>query len=266
MLQPSGPPPSGFEKFLPQGIRLNKRYFVSFLVGILGGIVFTSQLGTSANCVMHFGFSQFDSSITLFVIGTLGAGLISFIAGQLLPELPRKITRVLFWGVCGLLSGMLVILPVAITSAAPPHGLCNPSICAAYDPAAKAQTPEYLIAREGEAVLAKDIDLIKTIYTPDATVINDAEQRTWSALGYYRLKFANEDHCALEHFNLSVTASTDQSVKVCGQSRGTYKLASDPPPCTLSYENTVCADQWTVVRDTDGCLRIQSLSFNNPPS
>jgi hypothetical protein len=117
-----------------------------------------------------------------------------------------------------------------------------------------------LTEQEGSAVINKNMDLIRNIYTPDAVVTNVASGESWAAYTYYSIKFAGEDHCTNSHGHFDVINFTTDEVTMTTSSQGTWGLKGQG--CTLAFANPAGSDQWTFGK-IDGNWKIVNLEFNN---
>jgi ketosteroid isomerase-like protein len=121
-----------------------------------------------------------------------------------------------------------------------------------------------LIDAEEQAVLNEDIELIMTIFAPDAPIRNAATNQVWnSPKEYYTEKFHNEIHCQIDHHSFRVQKLTDVEAHVTTASRG--KWGWEAEGCTQTYENQPESDQWYFHKDDLGCWRIVRFTYNVTP-
>jgi ketosteroid isomerase-like protein len=179
---------------------------------------------------------------------------------------PVEVKAAIIAAVASLLVALIGLLGICISnraarSAASPPTPTPVPVCFVDEPTPR-ETFLALIDAEAHAVLIEDLEQIKQIYTPDATIRNDASGEEFAdTVLYYSKKFDEETHCELEHHSFEVVDMDDTSAHVTSASRGLWGTGSSAD-CTQHYDNPQGSDVWTFRRGEDGCWRIQRLVFN----
>ncbi len=120
-----------------------------------------------------------------------------------------------------------------------------------------------LTEQEGSAVINKNMDIIRNIYTPDAIVTREDTGESSQAYTFYSIKFTKEDHCTNSHGHYDVTSFTSNEVTMTTSSQGTWGWAGQG--CTLTFDNPAGSDQWTFNK-INGEWKIVNFEFNRPIS
>ena len=195
-----------------------------------------------------FCFYTFEAPLVPWISGI--TGVLVVLLSSLFKTLDGKALKSL----ANLLMSLLVTLAVVIliTPLAAPQ--LDKNFCVA-----DFETLVELIELEGEAVLHKDMNVIKRIYTSESVIARADTNEVWPAYIYYSKKFTEEDHCMVSHADYTVTEYTNEQVKITTSSMGSYGLPGKG--CNMTYKNPPGADQWTFQK-INGEWKIISLEFN----
>jgi len=116
-----------------------------------------------------------------------------------------------------------------------------------------------MIEMEGEAVIKKDINIIHNIYSADAVISKQDTNEAFQAYIYYSQKFAEEEHCNVNHSDYLVTDYARDQVTLTTSSMGNYGLKGEG--CTQAYSNPPGSDLW-VFRKIGNEWKIVHFEFN----
>jgi ketosteroid isomerase-like protein len=114
-----------------------------------------------------------------------------------------------------------------------------------------------LIETEKEAVLTKDIELIRAIFASNATKTDAATPQPWNAIQRYTETFTKEDHLEITHTNVVITITGDTAT-VINDSCGSF---TDTTTGKKTDYNCPQCDQWTFRRDADGRWWIMNFTY-----
>jgi hypothetical protein len=199
--------------------------------------------------------------IGLFFLLSLNDGFIDFVRGitaRSIPYVKPISTRVIFavLGVGFIVSGFIYMFggkgggPTA----------CIYSLTAQTD----AEAITWLIEQEAAAVVSKDMNLIKDIFTEDATIVDRAAyggspQTYYGSTNRYQGLFKDYDFSSATNTTIKATSpiNGDTVVYISG-SRGDYTGKQ-----TEHYNHPLGSSRWTV-KKIDGCWKITMFEFNVP--
>ena len=213
-----------------------------FAGAIAGGIIISLAF-RSFFCLYTF---QVPSATLLFTVASILIGLISNQLKRIESELTKQVAYVL---IGGLFVATLVMLATFFTVN------LTKNYCVKDFDKLKA-----LIEMEGQAVVNKDINSIHNIYSADAVISRRDTNEDSQAYVYYSQKFAEEDHCNVNHSDYSVTAYSKDQVTMTTSSMGSYGLHGGSG-CTIAYANPPGSDLW-VFRKIGNEWKIVHFEFN----
>jgi hypothetical protein len=116
-----------------------------------------------------------------------------------------------------------------------------------------------LIEQEDVAVINKDMNIIRDIYTTTAIVTNVKSNQSLQAYTFYSIKFTQEEHCTNEHGHYEVVSFTSREVTMTTSSQGTWGVAGQG--CTQVFANPPGSDQWTFIKVAND-WKIVNFEFN----
>lgn len=130
--------------------------------------------------------------------------------------------------------------------------------------ASDAEAARWLINQEGKAIVTADLEAIKTIFIPQAVIIDadpDAQQTIWySPTDRYANLFQDYQYTAANHSSIILSQKLSPSqVIYTSASDGSYIRRSDQQQ--LSYNNPPGSDEWSIEKQ-DGCWVITQFRFN----
>ena len=186
------------------------------------------------------------SATLLFTVASILIGLISNQVKRIETELTKRATYVL---IGGLFVATLVMLATFFAV-----NLTKNYCVKDFD---KLKT---MIEMEGQAVINKDINSIHNIYSADAVISRQDTNEVFQAYIYYSQKFAEEDHCNVNHSDYLVTDYSSDQVTLTTSSMGSYGLHGGAG-CTIAYANPPGSDLW-VFRKIGNEWKIVHFEFN----
>ena len=190
---------------------------------------------------------------------TAGLGIVSAAIGLLVrfPPAPwKKLLELRAWKRAVYLACALFFTAALVALVSPLFHQYDRNTC----------TPDFdklvaLTARESTAVVTKNMDIIRDIYTPDAVVTQVNANQSWAAYTYYSQVFAQWDHCTNSQSQFQVTAASPFEVTLTTASQGSYGPAGQG--CTSVFDNPAGSNQW-VFRKVNGQWKIVNFEFNRP--
>jgi len=114
-----------------------------------------------------------------------------------------------------------------------------------------------LIEKEREAVLTENMDLIRSIFAPNATKTDAATHQSWNAIQRYAETFEQENHLEITHTNFNVTIAGDEAT-VINDSYGSFVIEATGQQ--IDYDYPQC-DRWTCHRDANGRWWITDMTY-----
>ena len=114
-----------------------------------------------------------------------------------------------------------------------------------------------LIEKEREAVLTENMDLIRSIFAPNATKTDAATPQSWNAIQRYAETFEQENHLQITHTNFNVTIAGDEAT-VIKDSCGSFVIEATGQQ--IDYNCPQC-DRWTCHRDASGRWWITDMTY-----
>lgn len=121
----------------------------------------------------------------------------------------------------------------------------------------------WLIDHEAQAVVSKDINIIKNIFTENATIVDVAAnggtpQTFTNPIDRYQSLFKDYDFSVAENTNIRATGPINSdTVEYISGSHGKYTVNGQ----TNVYQNPNDASRWTVQK-INGCWKITKFEFN----
>ncbi len=123
------------------------------------------------------------------------------------------------------------------------------------------ETITNILNAEANAILQKDINVIKQIYADNAVIKDVQSGQTWnSPVTKYQELFAERDFQKLEHFALQLVKNTGQMAWVTGGVRGHDVYISSGQ--VEDFESDTHSDHWIFEKNENGCWIITALDFN----
>jgi len=188
---------------------------------------------------------QFPSASVVTVV----SGIVSGILASALKTLEVKFVRPLAYILMGLLITLALAMLIIPFFTQLNMNYCVPDLPVFVD----------MIEQEEEAVIARDMSAIHSIYDPSAVVARADTLEYWQAYTYYSQKFAREEHCSVKHADFLVQEFSGEQVRLTTSSRGIYGIGGQG--CTIAYANPPGSDEWTFQK-IDGKWKIVFFEFN----
>ena len=143
-----------------------------------------------------------------------------------------------------------------VTPTAP---LANVPVWCPFAGSTNQETLVNLINAEGDAMKEKSIGSIFLAFARSAEILDGATKEKWDdAIARYLQRFPNEKHNRIEHYGYRFNIS-DQQATVTDQSRGEFVWL--PTGDVFSYDDPSSFDNWTFVKDRNGCWVISQFKF-----
>lgn len=215
-------------------------------VGVGFGLLLVLILFRKLYCFYTF---QYPSASVITIVFGFASGIL----GNLLQSMEMKSLKPL----AHLLMGLMITLAILML-VTPFLTELNKNFCVK-----DFQTLVSLIEEEGEAVVAKDMNTIRSIYDPSAVVSKADTAEVWQAYVFYSQKFASEEHCEVNHLDYLVQEFSTNQVRLTTGSRGTF--GRNGQGCISAYANPSGSDEWTFQK-IHGEWKIVYFEFNKGPT
>jgi hypothetical protein len=115
-----------------------------------------------------------------------------------------------------------------------------------------------LIEDEGKALITKDMDWIRLIYTPDAIVADAGGDPRENVFDRYRFKFRNEEHRNIRHGDFVFKIEEKTAIVSCSAS-GEWRFIGESE--WQSYSTPPGDNRWEF-KKINGCWRISGMTYN----
>ena len=118
-----------------------------------------------------------------------------------------------------------------------------------------------MIEAEAEAANHEDLSIIRSIFAPDAHIVNERDGTEWDdPLSHYLELFENFDFTEALNFDIKTSGDgiTADTAYIVSSNSGIYTINGEEP---VAYNNTDPKDTWILKKNEDGCWVITEYRY-----